>query len=188
MKRLLFLVLLVAAGGAAWLYSGAYDIGADAPHWALTEKLIDVLRDRSIETRLADIKVPNLDDPALIEVGTAHYVDMCVACHLAPGLEDTEIRQGLYPEPPKLADPWPSDPREQFWAIKHGIKLTAMPAWGKSHDDESIWGLVAFLKKLQGMTPEQFNDVVQHVEIKHDEAHHHKSDQTDSHQDHDEHE
>jgi len=27
---------------------------------------------------------------------------MCAACHLAPGKADSEIRMGLYPQPPAL--------------------------------------------------------------------------------------
>jgi hypothetical protein len=26
--------------------------------------------------------------------------------------------------------------RADFWLIKHGIKMTGMPAWGASHGDE----------------------------------------------------
>ena len=44
--------------------------------------------------------------------------------------------------------------------IKHGIKMSAMPAWGFSHDDATIWSMVAFLQKLPGMTPAQYQDIV----------------------------
>jgi mono/diheme cytochrome c family protein len=40
------------------------------------------------------------------------------------------------------------DPAAAFWTIKHGIKATGMPAWGKSMGDEYIWGIVAFLDQL----------------------------------------
>jgi hypothetical protein len=39
-----------------------------------------------------------------------------------------------------------------FWTIKHGIKMSAIPAWGKSHDDEAIWNMVAFVRKAPGMS------------------------------------
>jgi mono/diheme cytochrome c family protein len=52
------------------------------------------------------------------------------------------------------------DPRQAFWVIKHGIKMSAMPAWGLSHDDATIWSIVAFLKKLPDMTPEQYKEIV----------------------------
>ncbi|MCE5232034.1 MAG: c-type cytochrome [Mizugakiibacter sp.] len=159
LKTLVVLLVLVLAGGA-FVWSGAYDIGADAPHWTLTERLLDALRERSIERRAEDVQVPsNLDDPALLAEGAEHYDAMCTGCHLAPGMDETEIRAGLYPQPPKLAEGSMGDPREAFWAIKHGVKLTAMPAWGKTHDDAKIWAMVAFLRKLPSLTPEQYRQI-----------------------------
>ncbi len=38
--------------------------------------------------------------------------------------------------------------------IKHGIKMSAMPAWGTRHDDATTWSMVAFLQKLPRMTPD----------------------------------
>ena len=36
-------------------------------------------------------------------------------------------------------------PAAEFWIIKHGIKSTGTPAWGKSMADPYIWGMVAVL-------------------------------------------
>jgi len=52
------------------------------------------------------------------------------------------------------------DPRVVFWTIKHGIKMSAMPAWGFSHDDATIWSMVAFVQKLPGMTPAEYKAIV----------------------------
>jgi hypothetical protein len=38
--------------------------------------------------------------------------------------------------------------------------MSAMPAWGMSHDDPTIWSMVAFLKKLPSMTPAQYKEMV----------------------------
>jgi hypothetical protein len=76
---------------------------------------------------------------------------MCTGCHLAPGVGDNEMRQGLYPQPPNLSQPRDRRPAQSFWIIKHGIKMSGMPAWGVTHDDEAIWGLVAFLQQLPTM-------------------------------------
>ena len=114
-----------------------------------------------------------LNDPAMISEGAEHYAAMCAGCHLAPGMEDTEIRAGLNPQPPKLADPWPNNPGEQFWAIKHGIKFTAMPAWGPTHDDKTIWNIVAFLQKIQTLTPQQYAQMTANAGAEHDQHEHH---------------
>lgn len=163
MKKFLLFTALIVAGGAGFTYSGLYEIGADVPHWAATTKFIEIFRERSIAARLEGIEVPELGSADLLRGGAEHYSAMCSNCHLAPGLNDTEMRMGLNPKPANLAasrseagDNADSGAARQFWIIKHGIKMTAMPAWGVSHDDQSIWGLVAFLRKLPAMTPEEY--------------------------------
>ncbi|HEX5354467.1 MAG TPA: cytochrome c [Rhodanobacteraceae bacterium] len=137
-------------------YSGAYQVGADVPHWRITRRAIGMVRGHAIDHRIADIKPPPLDDPALIKLGARHYSEMCVGCHLAPGVDHSDLREGLYPRPPNLTRFAP-DPAESFWIIKHGLKMTAMPAWGKSHDDHAIWAMVAYLQKQPKMSAAEFH-------------------------------
>jgi hypothetical protein len=47
-----------------------------------------------------------------------------------------------------------------YWVIKHGIKTSAMPAWGRTHSDARIWAMVAFIKQLPTLNPEQYLDLV----------------------------
>jgi mono/diheme cytochrome c family protein len=152
-------LLLAAAAGvlaATLIYAGAFNVAADVPHSALTYRVMEIIRDRSIAVRLGEIQVPALDDPALIAEGAKDYGDMCVACHLTPDRKDSEIRAGLYPQPPDLTEPIDVGPARMFWVIKHGIKMSAMPAWGRTHDDQRIWGIVAFLQQLPELTPDQY--------------------------------
>jgi len=159
-KTLLAVLALAALGLAGFVYSGWYDIGADSPHWAPTYALLAALRDRSIVHRADGLALPaNLDDPAVVLKGAGQYAAMCTGCHLAPGMAESEIRPGLYPRPPDLSRT-PVDPREAFWIIKHGIKMSAMPAWGTSHDDATIWSMVAFLRKLPELTPAEYRAIV----------------------------
>lgn len=150
---------ILAAGAGIFVYSGLYDIGADDHHTRPVFDMLQTLRDRSIQRRAEDIKVPNLDDPRLILKGAGQYAAMCTGCHLAPGMDDSELRVGMYPQPPNLSRIH-VDPRQAFWVIKHGIKMSAMPAWGASHDDATIWSMVAFLQKLPGMSAQEYKDIV----------------------------
>jgi mono/diheme cytochrome c family protein len=166
MKRLVNTSITVAvvatiavAGAVGFVYSGLYNIGADDHHTEPVLALMQTLRDRSIEAHSQHISVPDLEDPQLILKGAGQYAAMCTQCHLKPGMEDSEIRPGLYPQPPNLSKFRP-DPREAFWVIKHGIKMSAMPAWGGSHDDATIWSMVAFLQKLPGMTSAEYEAIV----------------------------
>jgi mono/diheme cytochrome c family protein len=144
-------LVVVSSAALAVVYSGGYNVAADKPHWSLTARVMATVRDRSIAVRAADLTVPNLADPALIALGAEHYAAMCTGCHLAPGTGDNEMRQGLYPKPPNLTEQRDRSPAESFWIIKHGLKMSGMPAWGVTHDDESLWGLVAFLQQLPAL-------------------------------------
>jgi mono/diheme cytochrome c family protein len=150
-------VALVGLG--AYIYSGRYNIAADQPHWLVTSKIIEALRNRSIESRARDMVIPELEDSRLVIKGAAQYDAMCSGCHLSPGVEDSEIRQGLYPQPPDLSKVR-VDHRNAFWVIKHGIKMTGMPAWGRTHDDITLWSIVAFINKLPGMTSQEYEAMV----------------------------
>lgn len=155
-------ILLVMAAGGVFLVGGGYNVAADEPHWSVTAAILEAARDRSITRRASSIAVPDLADPELVALGAEHYASMCAGCHLAPGAGDSELRAGLYPRPPNLAAGTDStaghqhparSPAEQFWIIKHGVKMSGMPAWGATHDDTSIWGMVAFLRQLPTLDP-----------------------------------
>lgn len=161
-KALLALAILglaVVAGTAVFVYSGIYNVGADDPHTRPMFALMQTVRSRSIHARSKDISVPKLDDDQLILKGAGQYATMCTGCHLKPGMTDSEIRSGLYPQPPNLSEVR-VEPRDAFWVIKHGLKMSAMPAWGLTHDDDTIWSMVAFLQKLPDLTPAQYQDIV----------------------------
>src|SRR4051794_25807575 len=97
---LVLVAVVLILAGAAFVASGVYGIGADEPHWQVTEHAIDLLRDSSVQKRARGIVVPDLEDPKRLAEGAEHYAAMCTGCHLAPGLENSELRQGLYPTPP----------------------------------------------------------------------------------------
>ncbi len=164
MKVLKFVALAVISlvvVGIGFIFSGAYNVAADDPHWGATSWLLDAARERSIAVRLSAATVPPLDDAKLIAMGAEHYAEMCTGCHLAPDLQDSEQRAGLYPQPPNLIEHGRDhSAQETFWIIKHGFKMTGMPAWGATHDDHSIWAMVAFLHKLPELSPQAYRALI----------------------------
>ena len=152
----LLLVVLAIAGAGIFIYQGWFEIAADVPHSTLVFNLVETARNRAIAVRAKNIEVPPLDKPELIAKGARDYSEMCTGCHLAPGNKKSELREGLYPQPPDLTRGVMATPAEMFWVIKHGIKMSAMPSWGVTHDDARIWDIVAFIKKLPELTPQQY--------------------------------
>jgi len=164
--RTVLVTVIVACGllvlaGVGFIYSGFYDIGADTPHWGLTYQVFETARVRSIKAHASGITPPGgLDGQTKILMGTEHFADHCAVCHGAPGVPKGDIANGLYPQPPDLAVTASRyTATELFWTIKHGIKMTGMPSWG-DHSDDELWATVAFLKKLPGMTPQDYAKLV----------------------------
>ncbi len=155
------LVVAGVLGGAAFAYSGLYDIGASAPHWPITYRILETVRDRSIEAHAAGISAPaNLGDEGRILAGAVHFATHCAVCHAAPGVEAEDLTQGMYPKPPELTHASKHfTPGELFWILKHGIKMSAMPSWA-DHGDDQLWNAVAFLEKLPGMTPDSYKQLL----------------------------
>jgi mono/diheme cytochrome c family protein len=154
------LVVLSIAAVVA-IYAGLYNVAADVPHTQPVYWMLETVRERSIAARAGNIVVPNdLKDSGRISRGAGQYAEMCSGCHLAPGMKRTEISRGLYPRAPELRRETDLTPAELFWIIKHGVKMTGMPAWGVTHDDQLLWDVVAFVRKLPELTPAQYESIV----------------------------
>lgn len=152
------LIVVLIIGYLIFIYSGIYNISAMEHHNKLTLWMMNTVRDNSIKHNANnDIKTPDISDSSLVRMGFVHYREMCAGCHGGPGVEQNEIAKGLYPNPPmlsKAAKDW--TPQQLFWITKNGLKMTGMPAFGPTHTDDMIWAIVAFTKKLPGMTKEQY--------------------------------
>jgi len=154
-------LLMLLAAAAVAIYAGLYNVAADIPHTQPVYWLLETVRERSVAANARDIVVPNdLADENRISKGAGEYAEMCSGCHLAPGMGRTEISRGLYPRAPELRHRTDLTPAEQFWIVKHGVKMTGMPAWGITHDDELLWNVVAFIRKLPQLTPAQYETMV----------------------------
>jgi len=108
-------VLVLVGAVAVAIYAGLYNIAADVPHTQPFYWLLDTIRQRSVVARARNIVVPtDLDDANRISKGAGEYAEMCSSCHLAPGMERTEISRGLYPRAPELRRRTDLNPAEQF--------------------------------------------------------------------------
>ncbi|SER27589.1 Cytochrome C oxidase, cbb3-type, subunit III [Nitrosomonas sp. Nm51] len=180
--KAIFGLLLAALIAAAYIMgTGVYNMAATDKHWPVTEKLIEWMRINSIAARANQLTVPAMDEAEFMVTGALHYDAMCADCHLAPGQEPTELSQGLYPQAPAFhvrpALTSPEDLQKQskayFWVIKNGIKMTAMPAWGLTHDDDIIWAMAFFVQRLSDMPVSQYIELT-HVEDDHPHTHEHE--------------
>ena len=152
-------IALIAVLGFA--YSGIYDVSAGSSHSGVVNWLLSTTSHASIERRAKDIEVPDLSDDAMARAGVNDFNDMCAGCHGAPGRDPEAMGQGLNPLPPDLAESAAEmSPAELFWVTKNGIKMTGMPGWGATHDDDTIWPVVAFMTRLPELDASQYQELI----------------------------
>lgn len=122
------------------------------------------------------IVVPPLnDDAGLVHDGVRNYHEMCRLCHNAPGYSRSEVAQGLNPLPPDFTSKDVRKRRhaEVYWVIKSGIKMTGMASFGATHSEEEVLGLVSFLKRFRGLTPDEYTVMVKAAGLQAEKEHRH---------------
>ena len=178
---LIIAVCILFAGIAVYIWLGWYNVAANVPHWKITHWFLEKVRERSISAHSKGIIVPSLNNPKLMVAGFRNYREMCRLCHGAPGYSPTEIAKGLYPPPPDLTKEESGKDRNDaqfYWVIKNGIKMTGMAAFGPTHKEQEIWGVVAFLRRLPDLKPGEYEAKVKaaglHEEREDGHSHGHK--------------
>jgi len=139
----------------AW--SGLYDIGASAGHWAIVRWFLEFGMRNAVETHAIGIDAPPLDDLALFRKGLGHYQGGCAPCHGSPAEPRNPIALQMLPPPPYLSDKvrdW--SPSQLFWIVKYGLKYTGMPAWPAQDREDEIWAIVAFLIRLPELSEDEY--------------------------------
>lgn len=155
------MILLAGAalGGAAFVWSGLYDISANRQHLQPVYTLLELTMHQSVRRRASDIAVPALDDATRIARGAACYRQVCAQCHGGPGRAPDEIGLSMQPLPGPLVDAaakW--KPAELYWITRHGIKMSGMPAWQHRLPDDDLWAIVAFMQRLPTLGTLAFRD------------------------------
>ena len=153
LRAIAALALAAALATIGLIYSGIYDVSATRQHTGPVHWALDTGMRQAVKLRAQGVTAPPLDDPALVQRGFLHYRESCLQCHGAPGVAPEPFARGLLPLPNNLAQTallW--TPAEMYWVTKHGLKMTAMPAWEFRYADDDLWAIVAFLRQLPKLT------------------------------------
>jgi cbb3-type cytochrome c oxidase subunit III len=114
-----------------------------------------------IENRNAQNPIPL--SPDVMKESLAHFANHCATCHANDGSGQTPIGKNVYPKAPdlRLADTQSMSDGEIFWVIHHGIRFTAMPAWGEGDpaQDKDSWKLVHFIRQLPRLTSDELDQM-----------------------------
>jgi mono/diheme cytochrome c family protein len=144
--------VLVVAGLVA--LSGMVNVAATVPSGAM-DGILAGISDRSVAHHAGSAKNPLGDDAKAIAGGLPHYKENCLDCHGAPGIEPAEFAKGLNPAAPELTEADDLSDAEIFWIVSNGIRMTGMPAFSPTHNDEERWEIVAFVRHLTKLTDDE---------------------------------
>lgn len=171
-KRLMIAITISLISAYAFIQSGIFNVAATSKEGLVISWLLHTTMKKSVERRAQDIQVPEINNDEIILSGLSDYVAMCAQCHGEPDKPASILTQGLNPEPPNLKHLAESGTAaEMFWIINNGIRMTGMPAFGKTHQADEIWPVVLFLQSAKGITSSDYNRMKN--EVKH--YGHHKS-------------
>lgn len=153
------LVFVVAAIVVAWL--GLYDVAATKGHNEAFAWFLHFTMRNSVKSHAPAIARPPLDDLALITKGESYAALRCAPCHGASNRPADILAHSLLPTPPNIRTlKGEFSPDQLHWIIKHGVKMSAMPAWPTQKRDDEIWSLVAYLNHI-GKNPAEFQTPAQ---------------------------
>ena len=146
--------LIIAAGAFVFIHLGYADIRADQKPTKLETWFAGGGMDNSAERHAPDVKNPLQPTEAVLHDGMVIYTMNCAICH-GTSRDESEIGKREYPPAPQFAQGDPADmPENQnFYIIKHGIRLSAMPGWDKTLTDDQIWKVVTFLSNMEKLPP-----------------------------------
>ena len=149
-------VVLTFAAAIAVVLTGAFNTSAAIPPGSFEKAIAGLALNRSIARRAPKASNP-LSGADVVRAGLAHYREMCVSCHGAPGVDASEAGEGLNPPAPDLTleRVQRRTDGELFWIVQQGIRMTGMPASGPTHKDQEIWKIVAFLRHLPRITKDE---------------------------------
>ena len=134
-----------------FIYSGIYNVAATSPDSPLVAWILQETRESSVRSRASGLKVPAGFDK--INTDRVYFVfhSICATCHGGSG----PVSNGLNPYAPNLAESARElSPQAIFWIVRNGIKMTGMPAFGKTYADDEVWMITAFVKQLPKTTAE----------------------------------
>jgi thiosulfate dehydrogenase len=157
MKKFLVGVIVtlvaLAVGAYAFISFGCMPANADGNPPAIEKWMAHKSLRAAIQREAPQGPVTIALNDANLDAGVKLYAQNCAVCHGASDAKASNIALGLYQHAPQLAENGVEDDPEGvvYWKVKHGIRLTGMPAFSPTLTEEQIWQVVLFLKHMDAL-------------------------------------
>jgi mono/diheme cytochrome c family protein len=141
-----------AVGGYVYVHYGFVNLQADRGAGMVERVYMQGAMDRSVERHAPRVRNPIEPTDANLVEGIRLYKANCAGCHGGPDKPVSELGLGFSPQVPQFAKDTPDMPDYQnYWIIRHGVKMTGMPAWEKVLSEADTWKIVTFLGKMEDL-------------------------------------
>ena len=150
-----FTIALILAATVAAVKLGALYAGADIKPPQLERLAAQTSLHAAIDRDTKGLSSPIEATDANLMAAVHLYGENCSICHGASDGKASTLATGFYVAAPQLASDGVEDdpPSETYWKLKHGIRFTAMPAFGSTLGDTQLWQLALFLSKMDKLPP-----------------------------------
>ena len=147
---LVFILMVAVAIAFGITKLGLLPINADTAPSSLEQRLLPTVVRAAVAREARSQPLADASTAEGIRAGEEIYKSMCAQCHGQLSGRPSVLGASFYPPAPQL--PGRSSTytgKEQFWIVKHGIRNTSMPAWGKLLSDRDIAQVVGFVETLR---------------------------------------
>jgi mono/diheme cytochrome c family protein len=149
---------ILVTGGFAYLKLGLAEVRGDVPASRLEDQVMRMAVHASVRRHAPQVPNPVAPTEENLIAGGKMYGE-CSGCHGTPG----EIRHdaaALNPAAPLFATVGTEYSEAQiFWVAKHGIRHTGMFANGVWDDDQKLWTVAAYIKRINNLPPRVVEEV-----------------------------
>jgi thiosulfate dehydrogenase len=142
-------LIVLAIGVYCFFALGLAPVATASPAMPFEKKLAKLGLNKRIEKEMPK-NPPNIQmDDTAYQVAANFYKDDCAFCHGLPNQQRPRAATGMYPPPPQLFQGkgvTDDEPGETYWKVANGIRLTGMPAYKPSRNDQQLWQVTMLLK------------------------------------------
>ena len=151
--------ILIPLALLAYLALGMGNTPADVRPPAWETAIMKPAVHAAVKRNVANLSAPSAATEEFIIAGGKLYVMGCMGCHGEPGKPFAEDHANYPPVPqlPHVGTQY-SEP-EIYWIVKHGIRMTAMSAYGPFYSEEQFWSLAAFIRRIDKLTAAEIQSI-----------------------------
>jgi thiosulfate dehydrogenase len=152
-----FVAAIVVTVVAAFCYVrfGFVDPRADVAVDPLERKIAMPSLDAAIDRRAPVMRNTVEPTEANLIAGVKIYQADCASCHGDVTRPHGMLAEALYPRAPQFFEDAPDMPENQnYYIIRHGIRLSGMPAWDGTLSDQEMWQVTTLLRHLDKLPPQ----------------------------------